>query len=1208
MSSRPDPSSPARGDRPQLWLGDALRAIRALGVHDPEEARSICALVLGTDTAAAERRDAAPPSSIERLAPPVPLPKVEVNGVGVIPEASGAAIGVPSQLVEIHRPPADEETGAARSGSVTALALETAVEWRKAPEPLFRTPVERSILREIAAALLPSARIDVDRLVESMAKLDLPLVVPFLDESTTRRGVQFLVDRSARLDGFAFDMRQIKARFVSLLGGASVETLQFHEFPSTAGPGPSDTWTRYRAPAPFVPIVVVTAFSTVSARAWEALVARWAREQRYVTFLVPHGAERVPPRVAAAARVVLWDRATTARSARRSKPARPAMAAVKRPGAERHDTDPLDRLWRRNRDAARLARYASLAAHVEPALLRELRHRLLPDATPAAELDLWTSDVASSKTRDGFTLSPRVLDRLRREAAASGKMASVLAIVKRLHAGAPPLLQLEERLIALSLGPSGQLMEQRIQSELEPVLAAMERSSARTKNLAGWFARTVARLPPAVVSSDVGRLLGFVAASHVPGAAAVKALPSEGALRRAAALLPKEREVAIGVRWRTARSRTVLDLVRFPETGRAGDAWHVLHVTKCDPLVVWVDDRPISVGSEPVEVDLSAPEGEPITRIRDISGKRWELASPDDRSHAVAVVRGRERQGIAYLVDADLCMTAIYAVDTDEVHLQFPWGKVRGRVVARGKPAIHWAMIRLDAPVTLAPLVLGADLRPDDAWEIAASASLRMHGRGSVLLRNDVGMRLPIAQPITDHAKAEAMRGAPVFVGGHVAGHVAFVDPPGDGQGIVVCPSSALRAGWAASRITSVPGVEQRLAAAQDSRDEPAPGIAVGRRTFLFADVLPDETVVRPRWQYFRQARCHSFGEHTWLAVSITEDARAGRFIGFGPAVDLWAGSSRPDVEAAPGARTPHVFVDFLRTSYRPAFVCVPADGEGFELLPYPLLQRDGEAPQVINVDMRRIDAGLPVFVNGHLVGVTLPGHFPPQRRLAQQAQEPLDVPEFVPLRTIFDVVSDLAVRLLQPRDWTRLARRLREDRLADDVTGDLTQPHAVLAAIRRSGSRDLLQFALDQSIRRLEAGVPPREPSPWIRAELDIEKLRSAGSTAELAIRLSIVDLSSHPAASSATYTLDTPLMEDMPSFSVDRQRGFPIEVVVPGDCDVSVEVGREPVLDLRARLGDLLDEKYLYFLRDEPWSRNWVSDEDIALIEDAIDDLRRR
>jgi hypothetical protein len=1188
-----------------------LRAIRALGVHDPEEARSICALVLGTDTAEAERRDAAPPSSLERPAAPVPLPKVEATGAGAIPEASSAAIRVPSQLVEIHRPPADEETSAARSGSMTALALETAVEWRKAPEPLFRTPVERSILREIAAALLPSARIDVDRLVESMAKLDLPLVVPFLDESTTRRGVQFLVDRSARLDGFAFDMRQVEARLVSLLGGASVETLQFHEFPSTAGPGPSDTWTRYRAPAPFVPIVVVTAFSAASARAWEALVARWARERRDVTFLVPHGAERVPPRVAAAARVVLWDRATTARSARRSKPARPAIAAVKRPSAERTDTDPLDRLWRRNRDAARLARYASLAAHVEPALLRELRHRLLPDATPAAELDLWTSDVASSKTRNGFTLSTRVLDRLRREAAASGKMASALAIVKRLHAGAPPLLQLEERLIALSLGPSGELMEQRIQSELEPVLAAMERSSARTKNLAGWFARTVARLPPAVVSSDMGRLLGFVAASHVPGAAAVKALPSEGALRRAAALLPKEREVAIAARLRRARSRTVLDLVRVQEAGRAGDAWHVLHVTKCDPLVVWVDDRPVAVGSEPAEVELSAlaeTEREAITRIRDISGKRWELASPDDRSHAVAVVRGRERQGIAYLVDADLCMTAIYAVDTDEVHLEFPWGKARGRVVARGKPAIHWAMIRLDDPVTPAPLVLGADLRPGDAWEIAASPSLRMHGRGSVLLRNDVGMRLPIAQPITDRAKAEAMRGAPVFVGGLVAGHVALVDPPGAGQGIVVCPSSALRVGWATSRITRIPGVEQRLATAHDSRDEPAPGIAVGRRTFLFANVLPDETAVRPRWAYYRQARCHSFGEHTRLAVSITEDSRAGRFIGFGPVVDVWSGDSRPDVEAAPGARTPHVLVDFLRSSYRSTFVCVPAEGEGFELLPYPLLQRDGEAPQVINVDMRRFEVGLPVFEKGHLVGVTLPGYFPPQRRLAQQAQEPLDVPEFVPLRTMFDVVSDIAVRLLQPRDWARLARRLREDRLAGDVTGDLTQPHAMLAAIRRSGSRDLLQFALDQSIRRLEAGVPPREPSPWIRAELDIEKLRSAGSTAELAIRLSIMDLSSHPAASAATYTLDTPLMENPRLFSEDHRRGFPIEVVVPGDCNVSVEIAGEPAIDLRARLGDLLDEKYLYFLRDEPWSRHWVSDEDIALIEDAIDHLRRR
>jgi hypothetical protein len=1184
-------------------LGDALRAVRALGVSDSREVRAICELILGTSAPPTAQREPAPPS-LDRVAPAVVAPPQPAIDPATVALAPGVMPDVPSQLIEIqHRPHEHDAAGAGQSGAQTALEAESDEEWRAAPESLFRASVERSIAREIAAAFLPSATIDVDQLVEAMAKIELPRDLPYVSESTTRRGVQLLLDRSARLDGLAFDVQQLERRFVSLLGEGSVEALRFREFPSIAGAGPADTWTPYRPPAPFVPIVVVTAFSASNERVWDALVKRWARQQRTVTFLVPHGAERVPRSVAAVARVVPWDRPTTARSVRHAKPEHQAIEPTPPRSA-----DPLDRLRRKNPDAARLARYASLAAYVEPALLRELRLRLLPKATPAAELDLWTSDVAASKSRDGFTLAARVLDRLRQQAAVDGRLSAALAIVKRIHAQAPPLLRLEERLIALSLGPAKDLTEASIQAELEPVLAAMERSPVRTKNLARWFARTVARLPPAIVSSDMGRLLGCVTAAHVPGAPAVKVLPSDSALRRAAALLPKEREAPIAVRWRGPGPRPGLELKRLAEGSRVDERWHLLRVTRCDPLIVWVDDKPVSVGFELVHVEIAMPQGrlgENATTIRDVAGKRWELAPLDDQTRAIAIVRGRSKQGIAYLFDTYLCFTAPDAIDTDQVNLEFSWGTVPGRAgLDRTTP--QWAMIALDKPVTPAPLQLGPDPQPDDIWEIALSPSQRLRGHGAVQLTNEVGMRLLLARPFTDQALSERIRGAPVFVNGHVAGHVAFVAPPGSSeQSIVMCRSSLLRSAWAGARKGTHGVLGRRLASGMtwQGRDEVVPGIAVGRRTFLF-ESGSSLSVVMPAVERVRQVSEHRFGG-TVLAVSVGESQTP--FVGD----DIWPGVGLEDIRLEDTALTPQVDIDFPSQGAAPTFVCVPASGGfGVELLPCPVHINASDALEVSDLDGAepRLRSGLPVFERGRMVGIIARKD---DLRVAAFAEDALPAaPRRARIHTMVDVVRDVALEVLEARDWARLARRLRQEPSMPEIEISATAPHSILAAINLSRSRVWLQFALDQSVRRLEASEPERyssEPEPQLRAELALAHSAPPGASGvvvqtvshvtqgspEYPIRLSIASKTPMAMYTHATYRLYTSWAKK-PWTVQNGENGFPLEIMARGDCEVLVEIGDKLSIVLRARLCDLLDERYLHQSSEE--------------IEDAIDDLRRR
>src|SRR6185503_11803986 len=67
--------------------------------------------------------------------------------------------------------------------------------------------------------------------------------------------------------------------------------------------------------------------------------------------------------------------------------------------------------------AVELARLVSLAARVEPELLRAIRLRHLPKVDAAAEADLWFSPLVQASSPLGLVLRPDVLAELRGELA-----------------------------------------------------------------------------------------------------------------------------------------------------------------------------------------------------------------------------------------------------------------------------------------------------------------------------------------------------------------------------------------------------------------------------------------------------------------------------------------------------------------------------------------------------------------------------------------------------------------------------------------------------------------------------------------------------------------------------------------------------------------------------------------------------------------------
>src|SRR4029077_19544691 len=114
-----------------------------------------------------------------------------------------------------------------------------------------------------------------------------------------------------------------------------------------------------------------------------------------------------------------------------------------------------------------LAARASLAARVEPSLLRALRLEMSPQLDAGVEGDLWFSALVHSRGIDGFTLRSDVLDDLRdllkRDEA---RLQKAWSVTERLHRGISPAVKLEEDIAWLAV-TAGAAAQQQIETKLQ---------------------------------------------------------------------------------------------------------------------------------------------------------------------------------------------------------------------------------------------------------------------------------------------------------------------------------------------------------------------------------------------------------------------------------------------------------------------------------------------------------------------------------------------------------------------------------------------------------------------------------------------------------------------------------------------------------------------------------------------------------------------
>lgn len=139
----------------------------------------------------------------------------------------------------------------------------------------------------------------------------------------------------------------------------------------------------------------------------------------------------------------------------------------------------------------RLAGFASVAEFVDRSLLRMLRTRFLEDADAGDEVAIWWSDHVEDRGGNGLTFTTRALASLRAHMADDPLRAEVVEAVRQHHAGGPPLLLVQEAMVALELARAG---TEDFEKVLAPVVEALAQPTREDEILA-WMRLVVDRIP-----------------------------------------------------------------------------------------------------------------------------------------------------------------------------------------------------------------------------------------------------------------------------------------------------------------------------------------------------------------------------------------------------------------------------------------------------------------------------------------------------------------------------------------------------------------------------------------------------------------------------------------------------------------------------------------------------------------------------------------
>jgi hypothetical protein len=177
------------------------------------------------------------------------------------------------------------------------------------------------------------------------------------------------------------------------------------------------------------------------------------------------------------------------------------------------DTELLAEIANNRPEVVELARLASVASIVEPALLRRLRRRLLPGLDAGVEADLWFSSLTHVASATAWTMRAEIAALLRAQLADSRyerQRSAARAIVVEAHAGHSDMLRLEDTIIWESVCGH----DRGVERAFDRALATLDASPEIAADVVRWFGQAQRRLPPAALASAPAQRLSAVAALH----------------------------------------------------------------------------------------------------------------------------------------------------------------------------------------------------------------------------------------------------------------------------------------------------------------------------------------------------------------------------------------------------------------------------------------------------------------------------------------------------------------------------------------------------------------------------------------------------------------------------------------------------------------------------------------------------------------------
>ncbi|HEV7651551.1 MAG TPA: hypothetical protein VGP26_25655 [Actinophytocola sp.] len=288
--------------------------------------------------------------------------------------------------------------------------------------------------------------------------------------------------------------------------------------------------------------------------------------------------------------------------------------------------DRIDRLGETNPAAVELARACSLAARVEPDLLRRLR-LLLPGLDAAAEADLWFSDLLTGRDATAIAVDPLVAELLRarlREPDQVTLRDALVAEIAGRHAGAHWTVRLEERIHHVDVSRPADADDQID----ELLLAALKELATEpdSRGTARWLLGATGRFPRDVTPRITCRVSTAAATMHLDRQAPLAGLLDAGETQ---AWLP----------WLAASLDTVTVPVRLLDGSVVLGADHdeavpLPDVPDTDPLLVevrWHDG--VRAASQRVRFRLDEPvqveTGAGTVTLVTLSGAAYELSTKD---------------------------------------------------------------------------------------------------------------------------------------------------------------------------------------------------------------------------------------------------------------------------------------------------------------------------------------------------------------------------------------------------------------------------------------------------------------------------------------------------------------------------------------------------------------------------------------------------